>query len=111
MFQQQKAKRRRKVMDESDIDPPEAYGGESDDDNDADADDENDETEQATPLDDHPVDNEPAATDSTTLGPGKEWKKHVEHHLRRWIQTKECRRNLLDKYFDNPRWTRKGVYG
>lgn len=34
-----------------------------------------------------------------------EWVKKVEPELRRWIETKGCRRDVVDNYFDNP--TRK----
>ncbi|KAF8987973.1 P-loop containing nucleoside triphosphate hydrolase protein [Cyathus striatus] len=36
------------------------------------------------------------------LDDGREWVKKVELELRRWIETKECRRDILDLYFDNP---------
>ena len=31
-----------------------------------------------------------------------EWRKKVEDALRKWIETTECRRDVADKYFNNP---------
>lgn len=31
-----------------------------------------------------------------------EWGKKVEPELRRWIECEECRRDILDEYFNNP---------
>lgn len=32
-----------------------------------------------------------------------EWGKYVEPELRKWIETTECRRDVADEYFNNPR--------
>ncbi len=34
--------------------------------------------------------------------PEHEWRKKVEDALRKWIETTECRRDVSDKYFNNP---------
>lgn len=101
MFQQQKAKHWRK-MGESNTDPPpaaEADGHKSENK----PDDVNDIAGDKPHVDKLP------AIDASVLAAGKEWKKSVEHYLCLWIQTNECCHNLLDKYFGNPQWTRKGV--
>lgn len=38
-----------------------------------------------------------------------EWGKKVEPELRKWISCEECRRDMLDKYFNNPT-SRKGDF-
>lgn len=43
------------------------------------------------------------------LAEGKQWKKHVEENLRQWIETQGCRRDIPNRYFDNPPWTIKGL--
>ena len=38
-----------------------------------------------------------------------EWGKKVEPELRKWISCKDCHRDILDEYFNNPAlW--KGIY-
>jgi bloom syndrome protein len=48
--------------------------------------------------DDDETDSEEVGRDSETM----EWGKKVEPDLRKWIETKECRREIADKYFNNP---------
>lgn len=32
-----------------------------------------------------------------------DWGMKIDPHLRKWIQSTECRRDILDEYFNNPR--------
>lgn len=80
MFQSQKKRRRRKKdsQEESGVEP--VGGSDDEEDNDESGeedDDENDEFEL-------------------------EYKKKVEEALREWIETEECRRDVADRYYDNP---------
>jgi len=36
------------------------------------------------------------------LGNEREYKKKVEPALREWIETEGCRRDIADRYFNNP---------
>ncbi|KAH6866275.1 P-loop containing nucleoside triphosphate hydrolase protein [Coprinopsis sp. MPI-PUGE-AT-0042] len=45
------------------------------------------------------------------LRPKDGWMKNVDPHLRRWIETDECRRDVLDRYFGNPPGRKPPTHG
>lgn len=79
MFQsQKKRKRRKKDLPESGIEP---VGGSDDEEDNEGSGEEDDDDDDGFEL---------------------EYKKKVEEALREWIETEECRRDVADRYYDNP---------
>ncbi|KAJ7260767.1 P-loop containing nucleoside triphosphate hydrolase protein [Mycena rebaudengoi] len=85
----QRVKRRKGANNTENEPPPEAADSDSSSESDLD-----DEGRVRAPT--------AAAAPTAVEDDGKEWKKKVDPTLREYIETKDCRRDMTDKYFANP---------
>lgn len=87
VFQRKKLKQKKKIH--SDDDDDELVDNDEEDEGGEEVDSEDDDENEVSEED---------KGDDSVYG----WGKKIDEALRRWIDTKECRRNVVDEHFQNP---------